>query len=187
VIRAIDVVIGGGPSGGSAVTGDFVALGFDDRHRRRLAIVTARGERVLLDLPAAVAIPGGARLVLEDGRQLEVRAAPEPLTEVRASDPHHLARLAWHLGNRHVAAAIAGGRILIRRDHVLAEMLRGLGAEVADLLAPFDPEAGAYAHGAPQHRHTAEPAHTGSHHHHERDEAGDNGGGADGDGGGGGE
>ena len=78
---------------------------------------------------------------------VEVRAKPEPLLVVTARDPHHLARLAWHLGNRHVPAAIEKDRILIRPDHVLAEMLAGLGAEISAIEAPFDPEGGAYAQG----------------------------------------
>jgi urease accessory protein len=78
---------------------------------------------------------------------IEVLAKPEPLIVVTARDAHHLARLAWHLGNRHVPAAIEPERILIRPDHVIAEMLAGLGAEVSAIEAPFDPERGAYAAG----------------------------------------
>jgi len=92
--------------------------------------------------------------VLEDGRMVEVRARPEPLLVVTAEDAHHLMRLAWHLGNRHVPAAIERDRILIRPDPVIAKLLIGLGAEVAALETAFDPEGGAYA------------APAGSHHHH---------------------
>ena len=102
-------------------------------------------------------------LVLDDGRMVEVRAKPEPLLVVEAKDAHHLARLAWHLGNRHVPAAIETSRILIRPDHVLAEMLRGLGAEVSAIEAPFDPEGGAYDHAGHGHDHDD----GGSHHHHD--------------------
>ena len=84
-----------------------------------------RGLEFLLDLPEATALRHGDGLVLEDGRMVEVRAKPEPLLVVTAKDAHHLARLAWHLGNRHVPAAIEADRILIRPDHVLAEMLAG--------------------------------------------------------------
>jgi urease accessory protein len=105
----------------------------------------ARGLTFLLDLPEAAVLNHGDGLVLEDGRMVEVRAKPEPLLVVTARDMHHLARLAWHLGNRHVPAAIEPDRILIRPDHVIAEMLAGLGAEVSAVEAPFDPEGGAYA------------------------------------------
>ena len=106
------------------------------------------GVEFLLDLAEATALRHGDCLVLEDGRIVEVKARPEPLLVVTGDDPHHLARLAWHLGNRHVPAAIEAEHILIRPDHVLAEMLLGLGAGIAPVEAPFDPEGGAYAHGS---------------------------------------
>ena len=81
---------------------------------------------------------------LEDGRQVAVLAAPEELMELTCSGPLHLARLAWHLGNRHLAAEIGEGYVLIRADHVIADMARGLGADVRIIAAPFDPERGAY-------------------------------------------
>lgn len=164
MIRAVDVVVDGeGRAGAGGRDEDVVDLIYDDRHRRRLRLTTRSGERVLLDLGDAIAIPDGARLVLEDGRRVLVCAAPEPLLEVRARDPLHLARLAWHLGNRHVAADIGAERILIREDHVLADMLKGLGAAVARVAAPFAPESGAYAHQQGGHgsRHTHDPAHDG--------------------------
>ena len=139
--RATKVIRAGHWSG---VATDTVVLSYDDRHRRRLAVQGERGLEFLLDLPEATVLQHGDGLVLEDGRMVEVRAKPEPLLVVTARDPHHLARLAWHLGNRHVAAAMEGDRILIRPDHVLAEMLAGLDAEVSAIEAPFDPEGGAY-------------------------------------------
>jgi urease accessory protein len=132
----------------SGVATDAVVLGYDDRHRRRLAMRGERGLQFLLDLPEATPLRNGDGLVLDDGRIVEVRAKPEPLLVILARDANHLARLAWHLGNRHVPAAIEPDRILIRPDHVLAEMLVGLGAELAAAEAPFDPEGGAYAHAA---------------------------------------
>ena len=87
----------------------------------------------------------GDALALEDGRLVEVVAAPEPLLEIRCTDPLHLARVAWHLGNRHVPTQLLAKSLRIRRDHVLEEMLRGLGARVIEIEAPFDPEGGAYA------------------------------------------
>ena len=150
MIRATRVIHAGHWSG---VATDAVILGYDDRHRRRLAMKGERGFEFLLDLPEATALRNGDGLVLEDGRMVEVRAKPEPLLVITARDPHHLTRLAWHLGNRHVPAAIDPSRILIRPDHVLAEMLSGLGAEVSAIEAPFDPEGGAYSHAGQGHGH----------------------------------
>lgn len=144
MIRATKVIRAGHWSG---VPADAVLLPYDDRHRRRFAMKGERGLEFLLDLSEATALRHGDGLVLEDGRIVEVRARPEALLVVTAKDAHHLARLAWHLGNRHVPAAIEAEKILIRPDHVLAEMLAGLGAEVAAIEEPFDPEGGAYAQG----------------------------------------
>ncbi|MGH6922771.1 MAG: urease accessory protein UreE [Propylenella sp.] len=148
MIRATKVIGAGRWSG---VATDAVLFGYEDRHRRRLAMQGERGLVFLLDLPEAAVLNHGDGLVLEDGRVVEVRAKPEPLLVVTARDAHHLARLAWHLGNRHVPAAIEAHRILIRADHVIAEMLAGLGADVAAIEAPFDPEGGAYAGHAGSH------------------------------------
>jgi len=126
---------------------DTVVLGFDDRHRRRMAMTGTHGLEFLLDLQEAVALRGGDALVLEDGRLIEVVAAPEPLVEIRGTDPHHLVRIAWHLGNRHLPTQIVGKGLRIRRDHVIEDMVRGLGARVIVIEAPFDPEGGAYAGG----------------------------------------
>jgi urease accessory protein len=161
MIRATKVIRTGHWSG---VATDAVLLPHDDRQRRRYAMRGERGLEFLLDLPEAAALRHGDGLVLEDGRMVEVRAKPEPLIVVTARDAHHLARLAWHLGNRHVAAAIGPDHILIRPDHVIAEMLAGLGAEVSAIEAPFDPEAGAYAAGhlhgrAGNHSHGADLEH----------------------------
>ena len=137
---------------------DTVALDFDGRHRRRLQMKGMRGFEFLLDLPETVALRNGDGLELEDGRIVLVKAAAEPLAEVRAGTPDGLARLAWHIGNRHIAAEILGDRVRIRRDHVIEDMLRGLGAEVIHIDAAFEPEAGAYAR---------EPAHVANHRHGE--------------------
>ena len=164
---------------------DTVVLDFDDRHRRRMAMTGTRGLAFLLDLESAVALRGGDALVLEDGRLVEVVAAPEPLLEIRGRDPQHLVRLAWHLGNRHLPTQITERGLRIRRDHVIEEMLRGLGARLIEIEAPFDPEGGAYAghahpndahdhaghghstheHGAHHHGHDHNHAH--DHHHHD--------------------
>ena len=104
-----------------------------------------RGLDFLLDLEHAVALRSGDALVLEDLRLIEVVAAPEPLLEIRGSDPLHLHRVAWHLGNRHLPTQIMPKALRIRRDHVIERLVRGLGARVTEIEAPFDPEGGAYA------------------------------------------
>jgi len=129
----------------SEAAADTVVLDFDDRHRRRMAMTGTRGLEFLLDLEHAVALRGGDALVLEDGRLIEVVAAPEPLLEIRGNDPQHLVRVAWHLGNRHLPTQIMGKALRIRRDHVIEDMVKGLGARVIEIESPFDPEGGAYA------------------------------------------
>jgi urease accessory protein len=124
---------------------DTVVLDFDDRHRRRTVMTGTRGLEFLLDLENAVALRGGDALVLDDGRLVEVVAAPEPLAEIRCDDPQHLVRLAWHLGNRHLPTQITARALRIRRDHVIEAMVKGLGARIVEIEAPFDPEGGAYA------------------------------------------
>jgi urease accessory protein len=159
---------------------DTVVLGFDDRHRRRMAMTGTRGLEFLLDLENAVVLRGGDALVLDDGRLVEVVAAPEPLVEIRGSDPHHLVRVAWHLGNRHLPTQIMAKGLRIRRDHVIEAMVKGLGARVIGIEAPFDPEGGAYArngdaHAPDPHHHAARGASShdhgehrhGDHHHHD--------------------
>jgi urease accessory protein len=148
---------------------DTVVLDFDDRHRRRMAMTGTRGLEFLLDLENAVALRGGDALVLEDNRLIEVVAAPEPLAEIRCNDPHHLIRIAWHLGNRHLPTQIMPKGLRIRRDHVIEEMVTGLGARVIEIEAPFDPEGGAYASGhahAPEGDPHAHAAHDHSSHDH---------------------
>jgi urease accessory protein len=138
---------------------DSVTLDFDRRHRRRLRLATDSGAELLLDLPKAAALAAGDGLRTEAGAWIEVRAAEEPLLEVTCGDAHRLLRLAWHVGNRHVPAEIGAHAIRIRPDHVIAAMLRGLGAEVCEVVAPFQPEGGAYAeqggqgHGHHDHAH----------------------------------
>src|SRR5580704_8274994 len=104
---------------------DTVVLDFDDRHRRRMAMTGTRGLEFLLDLENAVALRGGDALVLDDGRLIEVVAAPESLIEIRGADPHHLIRVAWHLGNRHLPTPIMAKALRIRRDHVIEVLVRG--------------------------------------------------------------
>lgn len=128
-----------------AAIADTVVLDFDDRHRRRIAMTGTAGLDFLLDLDEAVALRGGDALLLEDGRLVEVVAAAEPLIEVRGRTPGDLVRLAWHIGNRHLSAQVMANALRLRGDHVIEDMLRGLGAAVVPIEAPFDPEGGAYA------------------------------------------
>jgi urease accessory protein len=121
-----------------------LTLAYEDRHRRRVRLSTDAGVPVLLDLPQVAVLADGDALALEQGGFVAVRAAEEDLVEVTAASPELLARLAWHIGNRHVPAEIRADRILIRDDHVIVEMLQGLGAQVRRLRAPFTPEGGAY-------------------------------------------
>jgi urease accessory protein len=162
---------------------DTVVLDFDDRHRRRMAMTGTRGLEFLLDLENAVALRGGDALVLEDGRLIEVVAAAEPLVEIRGADPLHLVRVAWHLGNRHLPTQIMPKGLRIRRDHVIEAMVKGLGARVIEIEAPFDPEGGAYAGGGHAHAAESDPhghaVHDGSsqdhgeHHHDDHHHHGD--------------
>lgn len=162
------------PSGewNAAEARDAVTLDFDDRHRRRRRYTGEGGLAFLLDLPEAAVLYDGDGLALEDGGVVAVRAAPEPLVEVTSGDPAHFARLAWHLGNRHLPAEIGAGRILIRDDHVITAMLRGLGATLRQVQAPFNPEGGAYGEHNRQTGHHHGPQHA---HHHGHDHAHDHG------------
>jgi len=125
---------------------DCVVLDATDRHRRRIVLTGERGTKLLLDLPHAQALRDGDALVLEDGSIVRVTGKHEALVEIAAANPQQLARFAWHIGNRHTELELVGERLRIRRDSVLEEMLRGLGAQLSPIEAPFEPEPGAYAH-----------------------------------------
>ncbi|WP_020186044.1 urease accessory protein UreE [Methylopila sp. 73B] len=129
-------------------TVDVVTLDHEGRQRRRIALACEGGLDVLLDLEKPAALEDGDALTLEDGRLVLVRAAAQPLLAITAASPLRLARLAWHVGNRHTPAEIREDAIYIEPDHVLADMARGLGATVTEVTRPFTPERGAYhAHG----------------------------------------
>ncbi len=121
-----------------------ITLNNDQRHRRRIVMTSDSGLEFLLDLPEATRLCHGDGLQLEDGRVIKVAAEPEELLEVRGRGSHHLVVLAWHLGNRHLEAQIEETRILVRRDHVIGEMLQGLGATTLPIVEPFSPQGGAY-------------------------------------------
>ena len=140
---------------------DRVELTHDGRHRRRIAMKGAGGTDFLLDLAEATNLRDGDGLALEESGIVRVVAAKEPVLEI-TGDALLLARIAWHIGNRHIPAQILQGRILIGHDHVLEEMIVNLGAKVARTSAPFDPEPGAYAGEA---AHAYGHAHDHSHNH----------------------
>jgi urease accessory protein len=162
MLRATEVVLAGLWGERAA---DVVRLDYDKRTRRRIALRGSGGLEFLLDLAKAPVLRSGDGIRLEDGRIVAVEAAPERLLEITCSDERALARIAWHLGNRHLAAEIGARVIHIREDHVIAEMARGLGAEVRLVERPFNPEGGAYGHGAVQ-GHSHGHDHHGHHHHH---------------------
>jgi urease accessory protein len=121
-----------------------VTLSYDERFLRRKRLVTDGGEPVMVDLAQTTNLEPGDALKTDDGRLVEVRAADEPV--VRVTGPN-LARLAWHIGNRHTPCEVQESWLVIRQDHVLEGMLAGLGASLTRVIGPFRPEGGAYGHG----------------------------------------
>jgi urease accessory protein len=167
MIRATRLLRADALSGAEIV--DRVVLDHGDRHRRRVAMRGAGGLAFLLDLPEATVLEDGDALVLQDGRLVWVEAAPERLLEIRAPSDHALKRLIWHIGNRHIPAEIAPDAVYIAHDHVLAEMVRGLGGTAEAIERPFRPEGGAYAGGGYGHHHGHghhDHDHHHGHHHH---------------------
>ena len=152
---------------------DSVRLDHDLRSRRRMVFTTTSGAPILLDLQRPAHLRDGDGLKLEDGAIVRVEDAAEALLEIGAPSVAALVRIAWHLGNRHLPTQLMpgedGGRIRIRQDHVIAEMVEGLGGVCELLMAPFDPEGGAYAGRSGEailagHNHHH---HAHNHHHHE--------------------
>ncbi len=144
---------------------DLVVLTYDERFLRRKVLATVHDERFLVDLDHTTSLGHGDAFMLEDGRLIEVIAAEEPLLAVSGDD---LVRLAWHIGNRHTPAQIEPARILIQRDHVMADMLAKLGATVSEVVEPFTPEGGAYGHGR-THGHDHSHQHGPETHSHDHD------------------
>jgi urease accessory protein len=133
-----------------------VTLDFDARHRRRMRLTTDQGEEILLDLPRSVAMANGDGLQLDDRRWITIQAAAELVLEISHKDPNQLMRIAWHLGNRHLPTEIRNSVLRIRPDHVIEDMLDGLGADLVTVHVPFQPEGGAY---------------NGHSHHHDHDDS----------------
>lgn len=127
----------------SGPAAERLVLDYEGRFLRRKRLKAVSGRGIMVDLPETVSLDAGDALEGEGGVLVEIAAAPEPLLKVGGDLP----RLAWHIGNRHTPCQMADDHLLIRDDHVLADMLRRLGAEVTPVTAPFTPEGGAYGHG----------------------------------------
>lgn len=148
------------PKGQWTGPADHVALDYEGRFLRRKRLVAASGLAFLVDLPEVTNLTGGEAFALEDGRRVEVRCAVEPVLVIQGDLP----RLAWHIGNRHTPCQIDPARLVIRADHVLEAMLKGLGAKVTASVAPFMPEGGAYGMGRTM-GHSHGPEHGPDHDH----------------------
>jgi urease accessory protein len=138
---------------GSFAASDRVVLDADERQRRRIALTGEKGTRLLLDFERPVTLRDGEGLALEDGSVVQVAGRAEQLVEVSATKGVDLMRLAWHIGNRHADIQFVDRSFRIRRDHVLEEMLKGLGATTREIEAPFDPEPAAPHGHHPDHNH----------------------------------
>ena len=161
VLRAADLE----PEDSRPLPFDLVVLAHDERHLRRRVLQLSHGDKVLVDLPDPVSLDHGDVLVLDDGRRAGIIAAEEEVYDIRATSPVHLSELAWHIGNRHLAAQIEASRILILRDHVIKAMLEGLGATVTLVTEPFQPVRGAYSGHGHEHGHSHDHGHAHEHSH----------------------
>ena len=152
--------------GRDVAAGEQLQLPFELRQKSRLRARLVSGEEVALALPRGEVLRGGDLLLASDGRVVEVIARPERLLHVECDSPEALARAAYHLGNRHVPVQVGAGWLRLAADHVLEQMLKGLGARTTSVEAPFEPEAGAY--GSHTHGGTTFHAHEGGHDHSAR-------------------
>lgn len=166
MLRAISVVRA--PAVRPERVADCVTLDHEGRTRRRIALTGEGGLDFLLDLERATVLTDGDAVRLEDGRLVQIKAAPQRLLEIRVENPARLLRIAWHIGNRHTLAEITADAIYIEDDPVLAEMVRGQGGTAMPVTRPFQPERGAYDHacGHDHHDHGAHD-HACGHDHHE--------------------
>lgn len=133
-----------GHSHGHGVAQDCVELSYEARFLRRKTVMLGSGARLLINLPQTTSLDHGGRLITTDGAEIEVIAATETLLRVKGPD---LARLAWHIGNRHTPCQIEADHLVIQHDPVIRHMLETLGATLSETEAPFTPEGGAYGHG----------------------------------------
>jgi urease accessory protein UreE/GNAT superfamily N-acetyltransferase len=147
---------------------DTITLDRESRFRRRVRLTSDAGLSFLLDLPEATYLAHGDALRLDDDRVIEVRAAPEDLLEIHAHDTLQLMRIAWHIGNRHTPCEITASALYIQPDHVLAQMIEGLGGHVHRVRRPFEPEGGAYGGKGPllESHHHGPGGHSHGHDHH---------------------
>jgi urease accessory protein len=162
MLRATSVVRRGPADPDAAL--DTLTLTHDQRHRRRITMVTDCGLSFLLDLSKAVVLDDGDAVRLEDGRLILIKSAPEWVVEIRADVALTLKRILWHLGNRHVPAEITDDAVYIAQDHVLVSMVLALGARTSLVERPFRPEGGAYDHEAAHQPSGGDPV--GGHPHH---------------------
>ena len=159
-MRTVTEIIPVGSSGASGSGPEDAAvlrLTHDMRHVRRKALPIPDGTRILIDLAEPTMLHHGDILLLDNGAKVRVEAAEEELLEIFAKDANHLTELAWHIGNRHLAAEIREDSIRILHDHVIVAMLEKLGATVVGTRGPFVPVRGAYSGSHDHHSH--------SHHH----------------------
>jgi urease accessory protein len=143
---------------------DTVILDYAQRSTRKISVTGVKGGIIDIDLHQPVRLHTDDLLLLDDGGLVEVVAAPEPLVEARAGDVAALARLAWHLGDRHVLVQLLPNRIRVRHDASVEALLKSLGAKVTTIEAPFEPEGGAYES---SHRHDYAHGHDHGHDHHD--------------------
>ena len=149
---------------------DSVSLDHEGRHRRRIVLKGEKGLEFLLDLDKATVLNDGDAVKLEDGSLVLIKAAPQTLLEVRAENPLRLLKTAWHIGNRHTPCEITADALYLEDDHVLAEMIRGLGCSTLIVSRPFQPERGAYDDHGHAHGHSHDHQdHSHSHSHGHQD------------------
>ncbi len=154
---------------------DSVSLDHEGRHRRRIALRGEKGLEFLLDLDKATVLNDGDAVKLENGGLVQIKAAPQTLLEVRAENPLRLLKTAWHIGNRHTPCELTADALYLEDDHVLAEMIRGLGCATAIVSRPFQPERGAYDDHGHSHGHGHGHHDHGHHDHAHHDHAHDHG------------
>jgi urease accessory protein len=176
------IVVASEMAGPDRPVDEVIELAFEQRERSRFRATLLSGEEIGVDLPPGTLIRHGDRLRLADGRVVAVEAAPERLLEVRAHDAIGLARIAYHVGNRHVPLQIGAGWLRLLPDHVLQAMIERLGGHVQVVDEGFQPESGAYGHSHVHHQHddqghggrihVFDPRH---HHDHDHDHGPDHG------------
>jgi urease accessory protein len=162
--RAIAILRAGQTRNGDVI--DTLLLDYEQRRALAGALTGLKGTPVEIALPDARLATDDC-LILEDGTLVEVVARPEPLIEARAANVADMARLAWHLGDRHIPAELHERRLRVRRDPAVEKLLESLGAKLLAIEAPFEPEGGAYAGGGHDHHHHGAHGHGHGDHGHD--------------------